>query len=215
MAQEKASPPRTPQCALQIVPNVIDSAKESPASRLLLRRVRIGGEEGRPTPTCGRSIVSTTCGHSTVAAVVHSAAGTGREAQVGPAALHTRARDRRDLCQQPSTHVRRSRTRTWRSTRSAIRCFCGGRSTRAVPASRGFTPWCRSRTATSSFGRQALERPTGSSSMESIGPARSTSRGRGPARLASERRIAFVFRCTRPSRYYQSAWPHRVVVPCV
>ena len=47
MAQEKASPPRTPQCALQIVPNVIDSANESPTSRLLLRRVRIGGEEGR------------------------------------------------------------------------------------------------------------------------------------------------------------------------
>ena len=32
---------------------------------------------------------------------------------------------------------------------------------------------------------------------------------------AGQRRIAFVFRCTRPSRYYQSAWPHRVVVPCV
>ena len=31
---------------------------------------------------------------------------------------------------------------------------------------------------------------------------------------ASKRRIAFVFRCTRPRRWYGAAWPHRVVVPC-
>ena len=50
---------------------------------------------------------------------------------------------RHDLCPQPSTHtrvasLRRSRTRTWRSTRSATRCFCGGR--REYPASPG-KPW--------------------------------------------------------------------------
>merc|ERR1711865_952021 len=28
-----------------------------------------------------------------------------------------------------------------------------------------------------------------------------------------QKRIAFVFRCTRPRRWYQTAWPHRVVVP--
>lgn len=31
---------------------------------------------------------------------------------------------------------------------------------------------------------------------------------------AGKRRIAFVFRCTRPRRWYGAAWPHRVVVPC-
>lgn len=31
---------------------------------------------------------------------------------------------------------------------------------------------------------------------------------------AGQRRLAFVFRCTRPCSWYQSAWPHRVCVPC-
>jgi len=47
MARERASPPRTPQRAIQIAQNLIDSAHESPASRTLLRRVRKGGEEAR------------------------------------------------------------------------------------------------------------------------------------------------------------------------
>eukprot|EP00964_Phaeocystis_antarctica_P074314 scaffold45672_cov69-Phaeocystis_antarctica.AAC.4 len=114
---------------------------------------------------------------------------------------------RHDLCPQPSKHRHAAaatcarsppHTRVWPLSadrehgrgdlhdRRPDASVAEGGSTRPVPASRGFTLWCRSRTATSSFGRQALERTTGSSSTGFIGTAWSTSRGtrasRGPAR---------------------------------
>ena len=83
-----------------------------------------------------------------------------------------------------------------------------GGSTRPVPASRGFTLWCRSRTATSSFGRQALERTTGSSSTGFIGTAWSTSRGTRAGPPAGQRHIDCI--CVP-----LHAAEHRVFVPCV
>ena len=136
---------------------------------------------------------------------------------------------RHDLCPQPSKHRHAAaatcarsppHTRVWPLSadrehgrgdlhdRRPDASVAEGGSTRPVPASRGFTLWCRSRTATSSFGRQALERTTGSSSTGFIGTAWSTSRGTRAGPPAGQRHIDCI--CVP-----LHAAEHRVFVPCV
>eukprot|EP00964_Phaeocystis_antarctica_P036893 scaffold21064_cov37-Phaeocystis_antarctica.AAC.1 len=50
MAQERASPPRTPQRAIQLAPNLIDSAHESTRSIL----ARLGANSRRRERSVGR-----------------------------------------------------------------------------------------------------------------------------------------------------------------
>ena len=114
--------------------------------------------------------------------------------------LQTQTRGRRRTCARSPPHtctrvasLRRSRTRS--------------RSRQAVASPRG-----------AARGRQHLplaDRPwNGRLALQARGllaPRGRPAVVRGPARPpAGQRRIAFVFRCARPSRYYQSAWPHRV-----